>query len=683
MPFTTQQLDFLNRGFLATSWPHIADIVSNEVLQCAWEGLDEAGFKLYLSGSSVEMKTPPKFTLSDSTLRMMAPASGFYGAHLDFGKPNVIDYTLGVRIAVDFMLGAGPPQPPVVKVEPDGGLLDEIVFLLGRVRSRVKDKFGEHLGMFNTVRFAPEVAVSIPEPELLTVNRDIGLRGIDIVLVADGFTKARMHIFTDFAAAFTSILTTSPPPTWLEPLASFSSVVRVWKIQSLCGNPQDPLRWVSAHYPDTKTQTEKTSVANVARLAALGVAAETVGAELVVFIGDAEQFRTVSFVQDGQSPLGEPRPSCVGRLIFEPVNEGEAESNARTLVHEIGHSILAGLADEYIEDNLKTTSYRGKEPAAPNVTAEIPSANSPSKWVRWTNNPNLLPAWDTQEITSPEGARYYGRGLWRPAASCRMNKNGPPDIPFCAVCREAFTRSMRAVIGEEYLLLEYAYPSRGEVKCALVTHPDPQHNLVHRIRIPEGQLPIAVSAKVVACSLPKPWVIGCALIGSGIVNSREEIGCTFTPRFDDTLVITIDSLCPFTPWDTLPTYRLRLRCDLPLRDIPQAAPSAPKDLRQRRHSAGWLKPWHVVLSAAAEDPNADDIRLEFELAEEAEAFTGEACVESEWREWTRAHPIVRAEVEEILSSGRYKFRARAVDTTNRRSAWSDTVNFSVPEIPVP
>ena len=100
---------------------------------------------------------------------------------------------------------------------------------------------------------------------------------------------------------------------------------------------------------------------------------------------------------------------------FEPV-----------VVHEFGHS-FAGLADEYYYDDMYVQYYYPHtEPWEQNITT---LKNFDSKWK------DMLDAGQAQLL---EGAGYQSKGVYRPAPDCRMHTN-KADC-FCPVCQRAISR---------------------------------------------------------------------------------------------------------------------------------------------------------------------------------------------------------------------------------------------------
>lgn len=97
-------------------------------------------------------------------------------------------------------------------------------------------------------------------------------------------------------------------------------------------------------------------------------------------------------------------------------------------LHEMGHSI-AGLADEYIDDEIKPEASRNfVEGLFPNVSSfSTPSA---VPWVRWLNEP---------EVGVFEGAYYRRNGLYRATLDSRMRSN---DAPFGKVNGEQWVKSL-------------------------------------------------------------------------------------------------------------------------------------------------------------------------------------------------------------------------------------------------
>jgi hypothetical protein len=113
------------------------------------------------------------------------------------------------------------------------------------------------------------------------------------------------------------------------------------------------------------------------------------------------------------------------------------------VVHEFGHS-FGGLADEYYYENdtFSDTYPSGVEPWEPNITT-LTDFDSKWKSILPENTPiptdiNLA---DKYPVGVYEGAGYSSKGIYRPAADCRLKTNTCKD--FCPACREALEQLIK------------------------------------------------------------------------------------------------------------------------------------------------------------------------------------------------------------------------------------------------
>lgn len=138
------------------------------------------------------------------------------------------------------------------------------------------------------------------------------------------------------------------------------------------------------------------------------------------------------------------------------------EQSFEVLAHEIGHS-LARLADEY--------SYEGNQPAC-DATADCPEANvtmrtlrEQIKWRAWVDTTTPLPTPATSSYEDVvglfEGGRYASVGVYRPQQDCKMRDLG---LPYCAVCREQFVRSIWSA--DNVRMIEATQPPQSNVTLA-------------------------------------------------------------------------------------------------------------------------------------------------------------------------------------------------------------------------
>lgn len=119
-------------------------------------------------------------------------------------------------------------------------------------------------------------------------------------------------------------------------------------------------------------------------------------------------------------------------------------SFAPVVVHEFGHS-FGGLADEYYYkggDIFDTMYSLDVEPWEPNITTLV---DFKSKWesILKPNTPNPTPEKDTKKfpVGIYEGGGYVSKGIYRPAADCRMKTNTCKE--FCPACQRAIEQIIR------------------------------------------------------------------------------------------------------------------------------------------------------------------------------------------------------------------------------------------------
>ena len=113
--------------------------------------------------------------------------------------------------------------------------------------------------------------------------------------------------------------------------------------------------------------------------------------------------------------------------------------------HEFGHA-FAGLGDEYYSSQVSYNEFypRGVEPWEPNITALLDAPR-----VKWGDliepgTPVPTPIEDDRYRGKTgvfEGAGYAAKGLYRPAADCRMFSKA--NRKFCAVCSRALAEAIR------------------------------------------------------------------------------------------------------------------------------------------------------------------------------------------------------------------------------------------------
>lgn len=115
------------------------------------------------------------------------------------------------------------------------------------------------------------------------------------------------------------------------------------------------------------------------------------------------------------------------------------------VVHEFGHS-FGGLADEYAYDTASSPQYPYTiEPWEQNITTLVDFG---SKWkdlvsdnIQIPSKPETDPKDLYTKVGLYEGAGYTQKGIYRPTTECRMRTNEAPQ--FCPVCQRSLEKLIR------------------------------------------------------------------------------------------------------------------------------------------------------------------------------------------------------------------------------------------------
>ena len=232
---------------------------------------------------------------------------------------------------------------------------------------------------------------------------------IDVAIVAEGYRAEEMDAFyADAQAAMEAILDHEPFRAYMDrfnfvavPLVSEESGVSVpgkgeWKDTALKSN-------FNTFYSDRYLTT--------LRLKNMHDRLSGVPYEHIVILANTETY-------GGGGIFNLYTLTTAHHKAFKPV-----------VVHEFGHS-FAGLADEYYyDDQYIQYYYPGTEPWEQNITT---LADFESKWK------DMLDAGKAELL---EGAGYQSKGVYRPAADCRMHTNKAES--FCPVCQRALDRIIK------------------------------------------------------------------------------------------------------------------------------------------------------------------------------------------------------------------------------------------------
>lgn len=132
-----------------------------------------------------------------------------------------------------------------------------------------------------------------------------------------------------------------------------------------------------------------------------------------------------------------------GFYNFVSVCTADNELTPQVFVHEFGHA-FAGLGDEYYTSGVAYSEFynTNTEPWEPNLTTLV---SFEKKWAAMVNDTTPIPTPRASQYSNIvgvfEGGGYSAKGIYSPQMDCRMKSNQAKG--FCSVCEEAVRRAIR------------------------------------------------------------------------------------------------------------------------------------------------------------------------------------------------------------------------------------------------
>jgi len=256
-------------------------------------------------------------------------------------------------------------------------------------------------------------------PVTKILNNGAPAQKVDLVFVAEGYTKDEMDKFRKDAERFANYLFQT------KPFSDRKKDFNVWAVES-------PSEESGVDIPGQ----------NVWKNTALNSHFWTFGIDRYLTAPDLALIRDkvwnvpcdVLFVMVNSEKYG-------GGGIYNYYGLGTVDHalSGIVFVHELGHS-FAGLADEYFASEVAYNDFYNLkvEPWEPNLTTLV---NFDAKWK------NILPAGTPVPTPSNvahegkigvyEGGGYVTKGVFRPVINCRMRSN---NADFCPVCQSAINK---------------------------------------------------------------------------------------------------------------------------------------------------------------------------------------------------------------------------------------------------
>ena len=283
--------------------------------------------------------------------------------------------------------------------------------------------------IYDTGKFEPLFQTSL-DPKSIYVNREklpeypvtkvlnngTPAQKVDLVFVAEGYTKDEMEKFRKDAARFTDYLFQT------QPYSDRKNDFNVWAVE--CPSNESGV--------DIPGQ-------NIWKNTALNSHFWTFGIDRYLTAPDLALIRDkvwnvpcdAVFVMVNSEKYG-------GGGIYNYYGLGTVDHvlSCIVFVHELGHS-FAGLADEYFDSEVAYNYFYNLkvEPWEPNLTTLV---NFETKWKNMlpagTHIPTSLDESNANKVGVYEGGGYVTKGVFRPMINCRMRSN---NAIFCPVCQRA------------------------------------------------------------------------------------------------------------------------------------------------------------------------------------------------------------------------------------------------------
>jgi hypothetical protein len=252
------------------------------------------------------------------------------------------------------------------------------------------------------------------------VNNGDSNSKLDIVFIAEGYTKNQMEKFRDDVSNMSNYLFS------IEPFVNHKSDVNIWAIESVSENegPTNPGKGI---WNTTATQSSfytfgiERYLTTTKYKSVMDIAANAPG-DIVYILVNSDEYG--------------------GGGIYNHYNVTTAGHSLSKIVfaHELGHG-LAGLGDEYYTSDVAYENFYplDVEPWEPNLTTLV---NFESKWANLLHKDTPTPT-PVNELTKKsigvfEGGGYVSKGVYRPHFDCRMKSNSAPG--FCSVCQLAIKK---------------------------------------------------------------------------------------------------------------------------------------------------------------------------------------------------------------------------------------------------
>lgn len=243
---------------------------------------------------------------------------------------------------------------------------------------------------------------------------------LDIVFLAEGYTKDEMQKFTEDAQRMIDYLFE------YEPYKSKKEKINVWLVKS-----------------DSQDSGTDIPGDSIYKETVLNSSFYTFGSERYLMTDDFYAVRDVASLvpyDDICILVNSEKYGGGGIYNYYAITSVDHAYSKEVFIHEFGHS-FAGLGDEYYNSSTAYNDFFNLEiePWQPNLTTLV---NFDSKWSSMVNDtiPVPTPRKEVYKnvIGAYEGGGYVNEGMFSPYIDCRMKTNAAES--FCPVCQQSILK---------------------------------------------------------------------------------------------------------------------------------------------------------------------------------------------------------------------------------------------------
>ncbi len=242
---------------------------------------------------------------------------------------------------------------------------------------------------------------------------------LDIVFIAEGYTRGEMDKFRDDVKRMGEILFSAAP------YDKYRNRINIWAVEA-------------------PSQESGTDVPGEGIYVNTALSSSYYTFDVDRYLTTTEIFRVNDYAAAAPHDqiivlINSPRYGGGGVYNYYSAVTADHKLTPQVLTHEFGHG-FAGLADEYYTSDVAYEEFYplDVEPWEPNITTMV---DFDSKWKSMIPRSVPVPTPNQKRYTGVtglfEGGGYSAKGIFRPSYDCRMKSN---EGPFCEVCQDAIEK---------------------------------------------------------------------------------------------------------------------------------------------------------------------------------------------------------------------------------------------------